>query len=255
MFNRYKTDAPLTAGNALFLAERLGREHVSDNRLLFNMISNQLFGGYEEAIRQPIDNNWRRMPTAMQLIQAAENAFRQASDPLDEPRLRRLKDSMHSKTRAVLYSAVPKLEALVSDPSLIVGHMVVTSLMELRHRAVVAAGRQDKGIIRNFFADKEAEALHANFLKDVSNGDLTTAFSFVAYSLALDVGRGLYEGDLASDLISDAQNLITAARSLGGVDDKTVWNRLSEAEALIDDLQNTIIRQPTRTMHGGLAPR
>jgi hypothetical protein len=233
MFARYKTDAPLTAGNALFLAERLGTEHVSNNRVVFNLISNQLFGGYDEAIRQPIDNNWRRMPGLGQLLSAAETGFRQASVPYDELRFDRLKISMTSKLREIFYSAVPKLNGIVADPSLVIAQTAVTCLMELRHRAVVAAGRQNKGIIGNFLADRNAEAIHANYLKDVSNGDLTTVYSIVAKSVANEAVADFEEDDLAVQMLADAEILVTAARSLGGTVDPNVWKRLSETQALI----------------------
>lgn len=235
MFARYKTDAPLTGGNALYLAERLGAEHVSDNRVVFNLISNQLFGGYDEAIRQPIDNNWRRMPSLQQLLAAAEHGFRQVSDPFDELRFARLKISLTAKAREVFYSAVPKLDGLVADPSLVIVQRVVTELMSMRHRAVVDAGRQNKRLIGNILSDRKAETIHANYFKDVSNGDLTTAFAFVAQWIAEEVCGEVYEGELATQMLSDAAGMVRAARSLGGTQDNDVWKRLSTAEKLIEE--------------------
>jgi hypothetical protein len=256
MFARYKTDAPLTAGNALYLAERLGAEHVSDNRVVFNLISNQLFGGYDEAIRQPIDNNWRRMPALPQLLEAAESGFRRARTPFDELRFERLRISLTSKAREVFYSAVPKLDGLVADPHLIIGQRVVTELMAQRHRAVVDAGRQNKGIIGNILADRNAEAIHANYLKEVSNGDLTTAFSNVAHGIANEAVADVYDEETAVEMLSDAESLVTAARALGGTIDADVWKRLSATQALIMENQFPAPRAKlsASTASGNFAP-
>lgn len=235
MFNRYKTAPRITGGNALYLAERLGAEHVSDNRVVFNLIANELFSGYDEGIRLPIDNNWRRMPSVPQLLAAAETGFKGASYPFDELRLSRLKITFTAKAREVFYSAVPKLDGIVSDPSLIIAQRVVTELMEMRHRAVVEAGRQNKGIVGNMLADRMAEAVHANFLKEVSNGQLTAAYAKVAQRVADEVCGKVYDDDLATEMLSDAESLVAAARSLGGTTDNDVWKRLSSADALIEE--------------------
>nr|WP_250807468.1 hypothetical protein [Neorhizobium tomejilense] len=228
-----KPEAPLTAGNALYLAKRLGAEHVSNNRTLFNLISQELFQGYAECIRQPIDNNWRRMPYATDLFKAAEEGFRAVDQRGDGARLARLKISMTNRMREVLLAAVPKLDGVIDDPSLILTQRIVTELMEMRFRGVRSVHREEKGFIRGLFAGRKAEYIHANFLREAADSDLMSAYAKVAQNVANEALRGV-DHEHMHELVGDAMSLISGCLA-AEVEDADLWSKLKQAESALEE--------------------
>jgi len=240
MFDRYKTESAITRGNAIYLAERIGAEHVQDNRIVFNMLFAKLFEGYQEGIRQPIDNNWRRLPYLPELFAEAEKGFRSASVKADEIRLDRLRIAMTRKAYEVFISAAPRLQGIVEDPVIV--HDVVTALMERRHRLVVETGRQDRGLIGNYFADARAETLHREYLTNVPNGHLMDACAGAAFR-ALRRADSLDAGDAGrTSGLENVGELVRYARTLGGSDNDETWKLLSHLDGV---LERETSRRPT----------
>lgn len=239
MFERYNVETPITRGNALFLAKKIGTEHPEGNRTVFNLLAVQLFERYSETIKQPIDNNWRRLPLISELKSAAVEGLMTVIEDAADPRVKRLQYFIEQGARVTFAKAVPRMASVINTSAIPADSLqeIVGALMQARQDAVVETGRQKKGVVFgfvNYLADSRAEALHKSYLADVSNADLMDAYALAADNLrkqALNGGIDEHDGYYAAD------HLVAEARSLGGSKRQSTWASLSTTQTFVETYQ------------------
>jgi hypothetical protein len=239
MFDRYKDERRFDSAEAMFLARKLGAEFAESKRVIFHLVSRQLFEGYELGLSQPIDNTWRRLPSVTQLRHAAHEAYENALGRDHYEGKAALNGHIDGGLRTVFATKVPRLLMMFKDTALHPDLMaqIATELMTLRHDAVVATGKQKKGVVfgfTNYLADHRAEALHRTYLTNVSNGDICHALSVVADRTRKAAMQADHE-NLKDMLFDQAANLVKAARMFGGSDRPSTWTTLSAVETYAEE--------------------
>jgi hypothetical protein len=255
--DRNGPQATLTRARAVSLALAIGTHFGERTQTVSRVLWDELARGYVEAMKQPIDNNWRKLPRVSELRSAAVNA-RWPTEREGED-LGRLIDV---GGRAMFSPFVRNLAHIAAEQTLSTDTMqlIVTELMILRDRRVAKAFPPRTGLLGSFGTAgrlAKAKALSDAYMAEYPIGDLTEALSSAAEQLFYE---GLRAGEdlpyiapatdeaLAGNGIRAAETLVAMARGFAGTDDRATWERLGRLDHLIEEL-----RQPVpQRKHGHL---
>ena len=244
--------APITRGNALLLANRMGAEFASENRFVFALLSKELFSSYArfiERVPDRPDKAWKRMPNMAELFREAREGFEKASGGSDPYDLRGLHIHILTKAVEVFVKAVPQLDGLDPDTSRHLHastmHAVVGELMESRARSVRSIAPRHNSIVGHALSDRKKARTHETYLANIPDADLVAAYAVVAATLvrkADEVESELYPRE---QMIADAGSLVKAARVLGDIQNEGVHDALVSAENAYDEVRMTAKLSPS----------
>lgn len=233
-----------TRGHALILADRIGAEHVHDNRYVFNLLVRHLLEGYYNAYTTPHEGKRRHLPKMTELYAAAEAAF-EASSAAGSRKRYGVTDHIDRHARGMIAQVVPHLAALQMATGEIlpadIAQDVVERLVAHREDAIRKTRQSGSSFLGGIGLARNTDTKFEKYLLDVPAKAL--------FSALVDAAQPLVDGhDGSPEPLIEARRLVILARNSSYFEEA-----LAEESARLDDLESRIdgsLGFPNLSSHG-----
>lgn len=214
----------LTKGNALILASKLGAEHRSDGRLVYNVIQDRLLDEYAKVIREGTTKDWKALPGFVEVLRAAERGYAESGEIIPH-RAERIAPNLARKFGDMVFCTVPKLGRLTRQFAITSHFHVIEALIKFRDREPEPRSSFPMSLIRSGVS---LEASRESFIRLVSEEHIAAALAYAAVRLDEEVA--------AADAVEDVSvgqeivNLVDEARSWAGKKALDATDKLAKVE-------------------------